>query len=767
MDLFPIEEHGAIRVLKRGQSTEEFNLDKIKAAILAAFDDVGATIEPSHLEMLSKVVKAKIILRFSPEEEVPVETIQDFVEVSLMEIGYTTVAKSYILYREKRALLREGRHQADPRAIMDYIHPSKYARYLEDAKRRESYSETVSRVEGMHLNKYAGLLDDDIKEAFDFVREKKVLPSMRAMQFAGSAIEDKNARQYNCCFMLVDKVRAFSDALYLLLCGCGVGYSIQFDHIEKLPALGYVDENNVRHYAIADTIEGWAEALKQLINSYVRGYYVEFSYAKIRDKGSPLKTSGGKAPGHLGLKSSLERVRAILDQAQGRQLRPIECYDIMCHAADAVLSGGVRRSATIALFSPGDGEMMAAKTGKWFDTHPWRANSNNSVVLNRSEVKKKEFKRVFKSIKEFGEPGFVFTDDINLGFNPCAEINLDPILTITEDVMEIIDRKRAEGVFIPKLKLGDTFTGTAFCNLTEMNAAAFKSPEDMIKAAVMAARLGTLQAGYTNFPYLGWVSEVIAEREALLGVSMTGMMEQPEFSLDPELQRKAAEAAVAENKRVAEIIGIRQAARVTTVKPAGTSSLELGGVSSGIHAHHARRYFRRVTAKENEPVFQYFKSINPHMCFKKPDGNWVIVFPVQVGEQARVKADMSAVEFLSTVRSTQNNWVRTGIARPDSSPKACHNVSNTVNVKEDEWGDVADYVWAHKKDFSGISFLPSTGDKDYAFSPMEAVSTQADEELWNNLIRHYTPVDYKAMVEDEDSTDLTGEIACAGGACEI
>lgn len=896
----------------------------------------------------------------------------------------------------------------------------------------------------------------------------------------------------NCCFMHIDKPRAFGDALYLLLCGCGVGYSIQFDHVEKLPPLKHIDKRNVRHYTIPDSIEGWGNALTQLILSYVRGQYIEFNYSKIRPEGSPLKTSGGKAPGHIGLKTSLDAIRKILDEAQGRKLRPIECYDILCLAADAVLSGGIRRSATIALFSMEDGEMMAAKTGNWYVKYPWRANSNNSVVLKRGDVKKKHFKRVFNYIKEFGEPGFIFTDNYEYGFNPCqpasasvltptglatlgdisvgdkiwsaegwttvvkkwstgvkdvykyrtssgyflgtenhrvvsegvkvevqdaesidilsgpdapkmshdptlvmdglvlgdglakercatrilcvgkndqcyfssevagllgeqydkaytykvtsslsaeelpalparrvpkrfmasyqtmasvlrglysangsvvkqgtfsgrvtlkttsrglvddvqimlsalgirsyfttnkpkrvtfpngeyecresydvnistdrgkflrtigfihpekmakleetletdspfarksakktfpvrdieyvsteevfditvdngshtywtgglnvsncGEINLNPVLEVTEDVLEIVERKRAEGQSIPKVKLGDTFTGVAFCNLTEINAAAFKTPEDMYRAAVLAARLGTLQAAYTSFPYLGWVSEVIAEREALLGVSMTGMMDSPDLALNAEHQREAADRVVQENKRFAEKIGVRWAARSTCVKPAGTSSLELGCVGSGIHAHHARRYIRRVTANELEPVFQYFRSVNPHMCRKKPNGDFVIEFPVSAPEGAVVLEDLTALDFLATVRSTQENWVRPGTADPDRSPGACHNVSNTVVVREHEWEDVADYVWKHNKDFSGISFLPATGDKDYAFSPREAIVTEADEDRWNQLLRYYKPVDYSKMVELEDGTDLVGELACAGGSCEI
>jgi ribonucleoside-diphosphate reductase alpha chain len=468
----------------------------------------------------------------------------------------------------------------------------------------------------------------------------------------------------------------------------------------------------------------------------------------------------------LGLKGAQEAARAILNGARGRHLRPIECYDIMCHAADAVLSGGIRRSATIALFSLEDGEMMAAKTGNWFDIHPWRKNANNSAVLKRGDVKKKQFKRIFNYIKEFGEPGFVFTNDYDYGFNPCVEINLNPVLVVDDEVLRLVEKKREEGQFIPKVKVGDRHTGVAWCNLTEINAADFDTPEQMYLATEAAARIGTLQAAYTSFPYLGWVSEVIAEREALLGVSMTGMLDSPDIALNPEYQRKAAQIAVDTNRSFAEKLGINSAARVTCVKPAGTTSLALGCVASGHHPHHARRYIRRVTANELEPVFQYFKSINEHMCVKKPDGDWVIEFPVSAPEGAVVQADLSALEFLAMVRSTQQNWVAHGISDPDRSPGACHNVSNTVVVDSEEWANVAEYVWENREDFSGISFLPATGDKDYAFAPREAIATEADEDRWNQLLRHYRPVDYAKMVEEEDSTNLTGELACAAGACE-
>lgn len=758
---------GNILVNKRASDyVESFQLEKIEKAIRAAFDEVGQKIGKKKLSQVALLVKAKILMR-GDAKIVSVETIQDLVETTLMDIGCGDVAKAYILYRSKREEIRNNRLDPDPTAISNYIHPGKYSRYLEEENRREIYSETVDRVENMHLDRWPELTGE-INEIFDAVRDKKILPSMRSMQFAGEAIEKTNARQFNCSYLLIDKISAFRDTLYLLLCGCGVGYSVQYDHVEQLPPLSYIDTDKVRHYTIPDTIEGWAQALHTLLLSYVKGYYVEFNYSKIRDKGSKLKTSGGKAPGHLKLKWALEKTRALLDSAQGRQLRPIECYDIICYAADAVLSGGIRRSATIALFSIEDGEMMTAKTGNWIDTHGWRQNSNNSVVLKRGDVNKRAFKRVFKHIKEFGEPGFVFVNDYDHGFNPCVEINLNPVLVIDEEVMEIIERKRAAGKFIPKVKLGERHTGVAFCNLTEINAAAFDSAEDMIRASELAAKLGTLQAAYTDFPFLGWVTEVIAEKEALLGVSMTGIMDSPAIALDPRNQRAAAEAVVRANKEFAEILGINQAARTTCVKPAGSTSLELGCVGSGIHAHHARRYIRRVRATKDHPVFQYFKSINPHMCvYTGKDDHWVIEFPIMAPEGAALKGDMSAEEFLEIVRQTQINWVRPGIARPDSSPGTCHNVSNTVTVKPGEWDGVAEFVWKHREDFSGISFIPASGDKDYAFAPNEAITTEADEEKWNSLLRNYTPVDYTKMVELDDNTELSGEIACASGACEI
>lgn len=753
-----------VQVRKRdGQTLQMFDFQKITNAVSKAWLEAEGTVDKHKLRQT-----VLLVLNTLSDDVVDVEAIQDRVEVALMRVN-PKVAKAYIIYRQKRTVARQARRKPDPTAISDYTHFAKYARWREDWLRREVYTETVDRVEAMHLKRFGHIkgMADDIRWAFDRVREKRVLPSMRSMQFGGRAVEVNNNRLYNCSFSFVDRPRVFAEAMFLLLCGCGVGYSVQFEHVDKLPPLRHIDTKNVVHHVVDDTIEGWANALDALIRSYLEGHYLEFSFHKIRNAGAPLKTSGGKAPGHLRLKEALEQVRKILHGAQGRQLRPIECHDILCLAADAVLSGGIRRSAMISIFSLEDSEMMYAKTGDWYSRAPWRENANNSCALKRNEVKKKQFKRIFQMTKEWGEPGFLFVDDLDYGTNPCAEIGLNPKLVITDEVLAML-RKRQAAFRTPfeLPKKGDVYTGWAFCNLCEQNAAKFTSYEDFLIAAKAATIIGTLQASYTEMPYLGWVSETIAEREALIGIGMTGMLDAPHIACNPQYQRDIAQLVIEWNKHYAERIGIRPAARTTCVKPSGTTSLELGCVASGHHAHHARRYIRRVIADEYETVFQAFREKNPHACIRKPNGKWVVEFPVEAPESAMLKENLSALEFLDMVKSTQQNWVVPGIARPESSPGLSHNVSNTVHVRPEEWDEVAEYLWEHRGLFTGVSFVPVESDKKYAFAPNEAVATEADEARWNQLVANYKPIDYTLVLEAEDGTMLTGEAACAGGACE-
>ena len=738
-----------------GVTIQSFEVEKIRRAVSKAWLSEYPEINSMQIEKVIRLVVTSI-----ENVEVTVEDVQDLVELALMKIA-PKVAKHYIIYREERAKKRALVSQKpDPKAVSDYIHAGKYAKHRADLGRREVYAETVDRDKEMHIRRFPAL-KNQIEEAFGFVHRKEVLPSMRSMQFGGLAIEKINERQYNCCFSHVDRFEFFSHALYLLLCGCGVGYSVQYEHVAKLPSIGRIDPKKFRHYVVEDTVKGWADAVAALFQGFQDGVYVEFSYHLIRPAGSPLKTSGGQAPGHAQLKKSLEAVREVLLNAQGRQLRPLEAHRAMCLLADAPLSGGIRRSAMLALFSPDDSEMRDCKTGNWFKTDPWFKNANNSAAYLRSENNKKLFMRNLEASKTWGDPGFYFTWDLRYGCNPCNEIGLDPILVVDETLRGKLLQKGLN------VEVGTQLSGFAFCNLTTINASVLKNVDDFVTAARAATFIGTLQASYTNFPYLGAVSEVIAERDALLGVSMTGMLDAPEVSCNPEFQRKVARRVKEWNREFAEMIGIEPAARTCCVKPEGTASLELGGVATGHHGHHARRYFKRVIANEHEFVFQEFRKVNPGACVRKPDGEWVIEFTVEAPPGAMVKGDLGAVEFLKMVLSTQRNWVVPGTADDRYSPRLHHNVSCTVQVQPHEWNDVGEFIWENREHFTGVSLFPSTGDKDFAFAPNEAVTTESDELRWADLVGSYVPVDYASLKEENDTTDLKGEIACSGGQCEV
>jgi len=717
-----------MQVVKRDGTRQVFDPRKIERAVAhAARNDA---IVEKVLDVITPQVK----------DGMHVETIQDLVEATLVGLGEYIHAKHYIIYRQKRAELRALRRTPDKSAIADYTHISKYARHVNG--RRELWPETVERVKQMHIKRFP-TMDVVIDKVFDeWVLTKKVIPSARSLQFAGDAIELNNSRMYNCSFTFMDRPRAFQEMLYLLLSGAGCGFSVQRDHVKKLAKVHRISRSTVSIMSVEDSIEGWADALGVLMHSYISteswtGQYIEFDYSNIRTEGSPLHVSGGKAPGHVPLKIMLENVRVIMDNAVGRQLKSIEIHDICCLIASAVLAGGIRRSSLISLFDPDDGQMMDAKTGEWYRTHPHRVMANNSAVFLRKEIKQDDFYDLFTKTQEYGEPGFFLTDG-PYGCNPCAEIGLNPVI--------------------------DGETGWAFCNLTEINGAVMESEQDFLQACRNASFIGTLQAAYTDFNYLGEVSRRIAEREALLGVSITGMMDNGMFK-DPALLKTGAEIVIEANREFAEYIGIQPAARCTTVKPSGTLSLLLGCVGSGVHPHHARRYFRRVTANHIEPPFLYFKSMNPYHCEEKPNGDWVITFPVEAPGNAVLREEMTAVEFMNFVFHVYDHWVAPGTARPESSPGLTHNVSCTVTVRENEWDLVREHVWANRHRISAMAFLPFIGDKKYPFAPREAVETEADETRWIELVSRYRPVDWSEMREEEDNVSF--DIQCEGLSCEI
>lgn len=677
--------------------------------------------------------------------------------------------------------------------LPDFIAISRYARYSPEKRRRETWSEAVARVRTMHLAHYGerslsdaklaalekgevtreelaaieqlnGGLHAAIRAAFDAVARREVLPSMRSLQFGGDAILTKHARVYNCCFTYIDRLEAFRETLYLLLCGCGVGFSVQHHHVAKLPAFAPRDESlPPLHHVVADTIEGWGDALHAVMENAVAGRSVVFDYSQIRAEGAPLRTSGGKAPGSAPLFHTLSRAERLVRAAAGRQLRPIEAYDILMWAAKAVLAGGVRRSATICLFSVDDAEMAAAKTGSWFADQPQRAASNNSAVMVRATATRAQFDALFEAQKQFGEPGFFFVEDTEYGANPCVEIGLHPRLKLDPAA---IARLRELG-HTGDLREGDEVTGVQFCNLSTISAAAAETPADFHRLCAHAALIGTLQAGYTAFGYLSPVSRVITEREALLGVSLCGILDRPGVLLDPAVLRAGAAVVKAVNAVVARALGIRPAARTTCVKPEGTASLLLG-TSSGLHPHHAPRYFRRVQANVHDPVYLHFRKSNPHMVEQSvydPNGRTeVITFPVEGPDFGIYREDLSAVKHLEYVRLVQENWVQTGRRHEDTSPGLHHNVSCTISVRPDEWAAVADFVWAHRHAFTGIAMLQDCGDKVYQQAPREGVVTAADIAKWNALSP--LSVDYTTLEESEDITDLKQVVACAGGACE-
>ena len=618
--------------------------------------------------------------------------------------------------------------------LKKYTFKAKYANFNKDQKRRETWVECVDRSKQMMLERYSHL-HEYIEQAYTAVKNKEILGSQRALQFAGSPILKKEARLYNCCASYADRPRFFQEAMYLLLCGCGVGFSVQKHHVAKLPNLIHT-LNDYINYCIPDTIEGWADCIGILVNSYFdEGIYPEFSgkrirfdYTKIRPAGAPLSYTTGKAPGPEPLKSAVERIRKILDQAlQNKQenLTPIQVYDIIMHASDGVLAGGVRRSATICLFSSNDFEMISAKTGNWFNENPQRGRSNNSVVLIRDETSFEDFEKITKSIQQCGEPGYLWVDNSEHLSNPCVEIGLFAYCIQDEKKWEDFNKKPWYKLDC-KSKDAGLESGWQFCNLSTINGGKSSTKEKFLEACKNAAIIGTLQAGFTNFPYLGDISEKIAKRESLLGISITGIMENLDIILNKEILQEGVKIIKKTNENIAKLIGINPAARLTCIKPEGTASCILG-TSSGIHPHHSKRYFRRVQANRLETLYNHFKNINPLACcasvWSANDTDDVITFCIEVPDGVKTKKQIPAIQLLEYVKFIQENWVIPGTTKYSINKWLTHNVSNTVHIKSDEWEQITKFIFNNKKYFCGISLLSAAGDKDYQQAPFCTVYT--------------------------------------------
>jgi ribonucleoside-diphosphate reductase alpha chain len=610
--------------------------------------------------------------------------------------------------------------------LSDLVVWSKYARFVPELNRRETWTELVTRNKEMHLRKFPHMTAM-IEMAYELVYAKKILPSMRSLQFGGRPIEVNNTRLFNCSYLHVDDYRAFSETMFLLLCGTGVGYSIQSFNIDKLPAIN--KGTKTRRYLIGDSIEGWADAVKVLMKGYLglSATVPTFDFRAIRAKGERLITSGGVAPGPEPLKICLMHIQAILDRKKdGEMLTSLECHDIMCFIADAVLSGGIRRSAMIALFDLDDEDMLTSKFGNWWELNPQRARANNSAILKRDSVSKEEFLGLWKKIElsNSGEPGFYFSDNETMGTNPCAEIALNPF---------------------------------QFCNLVEVNASDIKDQDDLNDRVYWASVIGTLQASYTDFHYLRPIWKETTEREALLGIGMTGIASGVVMKMNLPM---AVNQAIYANISVSEMVGINAAARITCVKPSGTSSLVLG-TSSGIHAWHDEYYVRRMRIGKNEAMYTYLSIYHPEMLEDdvfKPQQQAVVSVPQSAPVGAITRNDENAIQFLERVKYFHEYWITPGHVHGDNT----HNVSATVSMGQSEWPEVGEWLWENKQFFNGLSFLP----KDlgtYVQTPFETITKERYEQLVTNL----NALDVAKVVEIGDNTNLTDQAACAGNNCEI
>ena len=602
----------------------------------------------------------------------------------------------------------------------------KYAKYIPELERRETWEELVTRNRSMHLKKYPEL-KKEIRETYKLVYDKKVLPSMRSMQFAGKPIEISPNRIYNCAYLPIDDWRAFSECMFLLLGGTGVGYSVQKHHVEELPEIRKPNYNRTRRFLIADSIEGWADAVKALMKNYFAGgSQLKFDYSDIRPKGARLVTSGGKAPGPQPLKECLVKIEGLLKgKEDGDKLSTLETHDIVCHIADAVLAGGIRRAALISLFSAHDDEMIACKSGNWWELNPQRGRANNSAVLMRHKITKEFFMDLWKRVElsGAGEPGIYFSNDKDWGTNPCCEIALRPY---------------------------------QFCNLCEVNVSNIESQEDFNERVRAAAFIGTLQAGYTDFHYLRPVWQRTTEKDALIGVSMTGIGSGTVLGYD---MKEAAKIVKEENVKVAEILGINRSARTTTVKPAGTTSLTLG-TSSGIHAWHNDYYIRRIRVGKNESMYKYLSEFHQPLIedeYFRPHDTAVISVPQKAPEGAIMRTE-SPFQLLDRVKRVAQEWIKPG----HRSGNNTHNVSATISLREHEWDAAGEWMWDNREYYNGLSVLPYDGGS-YTQAPFEDITKEMYERMMDTL----SNVDLTEIVETEDDTDLKGELACAGGACEI
>ena len=632
--------------------------------------------------------------------------------------------------------------------LADYVFLSKYSQRKKDGN-LERWNETIDRIYDMHKVKLEklNLLNEEvalmIENAKKLECDKKILSSQRGRQFASpketSGILKHEAKLYNCCSTYVDRPEVFSEIMYLLLCGCGVGYSLHKEFINKLPVVKNLNNFGEIEYEIEDSIEGWSESIRILMSSLFNGVTPKISFNHIRPEGALID---GKfiAPGPEPLIKAHKHIKDVMKIAQGRKLKSIEIHDIICYIADSVVSGGVRRSAMIALFDKDDELMLRAKTGNWWAENPQRAMANNSILSTLSDpIPYNELKEKLQVIRQFGEPGFVNVKDYKYTVNPCGEIVMEPSI--------------------------NGKTGFAFCNLVEINAERVKTKEEFLEACRIASFVATVQALYTDFKYLSEASREIAERDRAVGVSITGMYANP--ILRGEVLREGAKVVSETNAEWASIFGINKSRTCTTIKPSGNASSILGLYCSGIHPAHANKYLRRVRIKTYGPEFIELKD-TPLVKVLRGD-EAVISFPIESDDPNMIfKDEVSAVEHLKFIGMVKHYWINKGSV---NTKAVSNNISATVEVKDDEWDEVAAVLFTNDYLFTGVSLLPKMGDQIYDNAPFQRLSSSEVESEYN-AIKEYLDtheVDFNEIMSNRGnfySGDMVA-VGCSGGACEL
>lgn len=620
----------------------------------------------------------------------------------------------------------------------NFIHISRYARWLDKEKRRETWTETVDRYCNFMSKHLGSSIEQELLSRIrEAILNHEIMPSMRALMAAGPAMEADNISAFNCAFVAVDSLRAFDETMYILMNGTGVGFSVEQSYINNLPVIAEEFHPTETTIVVEDSKLGWAKAYKELIALLVQGQIPRWDTTKVRPKGARLKTFGGRASGPEPLRELFAFTARVFSNARGRRLKPIEAHDIMCKVGEVVVVGGVRRSALISLSNLDDFEMAKAKSGQWWETQPQRSLANNSAVYN-SKPNTAQFLREWRNLYESksGERGIFNMDSVRKhidrfgrrdsskvkGVNPCAEILLRP---------------------------------NQFCNLTEVVIAASDTEEDLFRKVELATVLGTWQSTLTNFKYIRKVWKTNCEEERLLGVSLTGIFGNPLTSTNgPELRElltKLREHAISVNAEHAKSLGIPVSAAITCVKPSGTVS-QLTGVSSGIHPWYSSYYVRTVRADNKDPLTEFLKNqgVPNEPDVMRPDSTTVFSFPIKAPENAVVTTDLSAIEHLEIWKTYRECFTE-------------HNPSVTINVKEDEWMDVGAWVYRNFDSVGGISFLPAT-EHTYRQAPYQAIDKEKYEEL-KAAFPEDIQWEWLVHFEKEDTTTGTQELACVGGVC--